>query len=300
MILALLLLANADLEAARRIVPVDAEVRVEVEKRGDRPAGVVARTKRVEGGYAIVLYEEPLRLRAHDPVSTLAHELVHVRQKDRWGALTEVRMPPWVVEGMAVYLSGQLAARARVLAAHAGREKEPADPLPRLVNGLGGRHGLQDYFEDGAAFAAVDARHGKEKAAAFVEALLSGERPSRAVRVLGESEEEFAKRSREWAVAYLRPLLKKGRASVLALRAHYEAKEFAAMADVPAAGGVYGVDDAYYRALGLAGIGRAEDALELLRTRFLDARVRSSTLLMPALRLERRLLAAADRPARAN
>jgi len=286
--------------AAKR-VGVEEPVRIELEDLGGREPGPVARTRRDADGFAIVLYAEPLLLRAHDPESTLAHELVHVLQQKRWGALRGASMPPWVVEGMAVYLSGQLDRRARVLAAHVGREKEPADAAARLVNGLGGRHTLLDYFEDGAAFAAVEERHGKEKAGAFVEALLAGRRPREAAAgVLGERWTDFEARSRAYALGMLRPLVREGRERVLLLRAKVAAKQFRAMADVPAAGGVYGIDDAYYRALGLEGLGEAEPALRLLRTRFLDARVRDSTLLVPALELEIRLLESLNRalPAR--
>ena len=75
-----------------------------------------------------------------------------------------------------------------------------------------------------------------------------------------------------------------------------DGKQFRAMATIPAAGGVYRFDDAYYRALGLEGLGEPEAARAFLREEFLDERVRDSTLLVPALQLEIRLAKALDRP----
>ncbi|MHC4941331.1 MAG: hypothetical protein ACYTHK_20580 [Planctomycetota bacterium] len=276
------------LAQARTRVGEKEPVRVRLEDRG-KP-GPVARTRRDAEGFVIVLYTEPLLLRAHDPVVTLAHELIHVRQKKRWGALRGVTMPPWVVEGMAVYLSGQLESRARVLAAHVGRERAPDDPTVRLVNGLGGRHTLLDYFEDGAAFAAVEKRHGRAKALAFIEALLAGRSPSAAAaRVLGERWQTFEQRSRDYAVRVLKPLIERGRPELLALREKGDPK-------LPQAGGVYAIDDVYFRAEGLKVCGRRDEALRLLRAHFLDRTLRESTLLAPALRLEAKLLEELGKP----
>jgi hypothetical protein len=283
------------LARARLRVGVEEAVRLQLEDLGKRKPGPVARTKRDADGYVIVLYSEPLLLRSHDPESTLAHELVHVLQKKRWGALRGATMPPWVVEGMAVYRSGQLASRARILAAHVGRESAPADPAVRLVNGLEGRHTLLDYFEDGAAFAAVEERHGREKAHEFVEALLAGRVPTEAAaRVLKERWPAFESASRAYALRTLKPLLSKGRPELLALRIKVEAGEDESK--LPRAGGVYAVDDTYYRALGLKSRGLRKEALRLLRTGLLDAPVRASTLLVPALRLEARLSKALGNP----
>jgi len=278
------------LSRARRRVGVDEPVRIRLEDMGQRPPGAVARTVRDADGLVIVLAVEPLLLRTHDPESTLAHELVHVLQKSRWGALRGVTMPAWVVEGMAVHRSGQLPERARILAAHVGREKDPADAVGRLVNGLGGRHTLLDYFEDGAAFAAVEQRHGKEKCAAFSELLLAGRPPSEAAsRALGESMETFEDRSRDAARRMIEPLIRDGRDRLLALRAAVEAGRFAEAVKLPESGGVYGAADAYYRALAREGMGGPRAARKLLRERLLDQKVRASTLLVPALDLDDRL-----------
>jgi hypothetical protein len=283
----------AQLERARKRVAVDEPVRLRLEDLGNRRPGPVARTTRDADGFVIVLYAEPLLLRAHDPESTLAHELVHVLQKRRWGALRGMTMPPWVVEGMAVHRSGQLEARARALAAHVGRDKEPADAAARLVNGLGGRHTLLDYFEDGAAFAAVQERHGREKFDRFVGLLLDGRTPSEAAaRALGETMRKFEDRSRAYALEKIRPLIRKGRGAVLALRAAVEERRLEQFSDLPAPPGVYVLDGVYYRALGRERQGKIREALEPLRKRFLGKPVRDSTLLVPALELEARLLKA--------
>ena len=139
----------------------------------------------------------------------------------------------------------------------------------------------------------------RSKALALVEELLAGRPPATAVRrSLGERWPEFEKRSRDHALRVLRPLLEEGRAELLALRESVEARKFTpALAE---AGGVYRLDDAYYRALGLEGLGRSKEALDLLRRRFVGLPVRDSTLLVPALRLEMRLLEALGKPAPAR
>ena len=285
----------AQLAAARRMVGVEEAVRIRLEDLGKGRAGPVARTKRDADGYVIVLYTEPLVLRAHDPARTLAHELVHVRQKKRWGALRAVSMPPWVVEGMAIYLSGQLDTRARVLAAHVGREPVPVDPAVRLVNGLAGRHTLLDYYEDGAAFAAVEERFGRKKADAFIEALLDGRRPKEAAAlVLGERWAAFEQRSRTFALRKLRPLIATGRKEILRFRAHVEAAEYSEIDRIPHVPGIYEADDAYLRARALLGLGRPALALDLLDKMLLARPVRETTLLERAIRLELDLLKAKD------
>ncbi|MHC4954183.1 MAG: hypothetical protein ACYTGZ_09850 [Planctomycetota bacterium] len=277
----------AQLAEARKRIKVKGDVRIELLDLGAAKSGIVARTRREEDGWAINLFTEPLVLRTHDPQVTLMHELVHCMQRERWGARGEVTMPPWVKEGMAVYLAGQFQDRARTLAAHVGREKVPIE----LVNGLEGRHTLLDYAEDGAAFIAVELRHGKKKVAAFNEALLSGRPPAAAAReALGERWSAFEESSRKYARATLGRLVTAGRIAVLDLRAKVDAREFKAALQVPRATGVYAAEDAYFRAQALFGVGREADALAILRDGLLEKPVRNSTLLDQAIVLEIELL----------
>ena len=285
-----------ELAAARKVIRVRGDVRIELRDLGKARRGIVAKTARDHDGFIIVLYTEPLVLRSHDVAATLRHELVHCLQKERWGARGEVRTPLWIKEGMAVYLSGQLEARERSLAAHVGRERVPTDAVARLVNGLEGRHTLLDYAEDGAVFAGVAQRHGREKAQQFIDRLLDGMTPNEAAaRVLGERWAAFEASSRRYARERLGPLVREGRAELLALRAKVEAEEFEAAVASPAARGVYAGDDAYYRARALSGLGRHADALELLREGFLSVTPRASTLLPQAVALEVSLLRALGR-----
>jgi len=281
----------AKLAAARKRIPYKGAVRVELRDLGSDRSGRIARTRRVEEGCVIVLYTEPLMLRTHDPESTLAHELVHCLQKQRWGARGDVAYPHWVREGMAVYLSGQFDERARALAAHAGREPVPTDAVSRLVNGLGGRHGLQDYAEDGAAFLAVEKRHGREKAREFVEALLAGDRAeAAAMGVLGERFEAFELASAAYARGRLTPLVNAGRAPMLLLRRLIAECSYELAIRVPPIGGVYAQDKAFLRATAYAESSRAKEALAILRKGMIDLPVRNSTLLDQGLVLELKLL----------
>ena len=286
----------AALREARKRIRVQGPVRIELRDLGNARRGIVAKTVQDADGFVIVLYTEPLVLQMHECSSTLRHELVHCLQKERWGARGEVTMPLWVKEGMAVYLSGQLESRERALAAHVGRERVPVDAVSRLVNGLGGRHTLLDYAEDGAAFAGVEKRHGKQKAQQWIQELLKGVPPREAAaRVLGERWSVFAAASASHARRRLDPLVTKGRQELLALRAKLDAEEFDAALALPVAGGVYAVEDAYYRAAVLHRLRRSADAMELLQNQLLGLTPRTTTILPQAIALEVELLAALGR-----
>ncbi|MHC4931515.1 MAG: hypothetical protein ACYTGV_04920, partial [Planctomycetota bacterium] len=115
------------------------------------------KTERHDGEPRQVLWlrTEHLVLGSHDIDKTLAHEFFHCLQRERLGDKDYKRLPVWAREGAAVYVAGQLEERAAALAAHVGADRRIADPLARLVDGLGGRHALEDYAEDASAFEAV-------------------------------------------------------------------------------------------------------------------------------------------------
>jgi hypothetical protein len=198
-----------------------------------------------------------------------------------------------VREGAALHVAGQGAERARILAAFVGRDPKVADPLARLVDGLGGQHGFLDYYEDVAAFEAVEEQHGRDGVRRLLLELLGTADVAKAVReALGESLVAFERAAAARARRVLEPLLAEGRASILAARRHLEADEPEAALEALVPRGVYAPAAAYYRALALSKLGRHADALRHLRTHFLDRHRAATTLLDRALRLELELLEA--------
>ncbi|MHC4341772.1 MAG: hypothetical protein ACYSX0_16360, partial [Planctomycetota bacterium] len=261
-----------------------AEVKTEA-RRGGKPQQV------------LWLRTEHLVLGSHDLQKTLAHEFFHCLQRERLGEEDYRRLPVWAREGAAVYIAGQLEKRAAALAAHLGSDRRIEDPLARLVDGLGGRHALEDYAEDACAFEAVELRHGRKKLAALLRRLLESPDVERAIReVLGEDFETFERAAMEHARKILAPLVKKGRAGILAATGKLEEGDPAAALDLLAPEGAYVPVAVYHRALALHRLGRNQEALECLRSDFLRRRWRWSTLLSDALLLELRLLRALEHP----
>ncbi len=180
------------------------EVGIRLVDAGDDRSGVFAES----GDGFIALKTEYLVLGAFDLDKTLVHEMFHCLQRARLGRRYD-RVPEWVREGAALYLAGQGPERARSLAAIAGK-----DGISKLVNGLGGSHGLLDYYEDAAAFERVGAR-GRD----LVRKLLETDDVAAAVKeVLGEDMATFEAETMRHARAVLEPLLAGPHAPVEALR----------------------------------------------------------------------------------
>ena len=173
-------------------------------------------------------------------------------------------------EGAAVFVAGQGEARTRMLAAEAGRRTNVSDPMARLVNGLGGRHGLDDYAEDVAAFESVAARHGPEKLRAFLLRLLETPDFEKAIReILGEDFATFEGHAMEHARRTLTPLLKKGRTEVLAASRHIgSGHPDQALAALPEDPGVYAPAVVYMRALAHLNADRPKEALAVIRDEY--------------------------------
>ena len=223
------------------------EVEVRLEDAGSDRSGVFAESE----GRVIVLKTEYLVLGAFDLDRTLVHEMFHCLHRARLGKRYD-RVPEWVREGAALFVAGQGPERARALAAVAG-----PDGMKKLVNGLGGPHGLFDYYEDVAAFERVGAR-----GPALVRKLLETEDVAAAVReVLGEDMATFEALAAKHARGVLEPLLKEPNAPLEALRA----------------------------AQALAGEGKDAEALEAVRG-FLERHRTEAALLGDAVRLEVDLL----------
>ena len=268
-------------------------VEVRLEDAGRDRSGAWAEARTEKGRQVLALKTEYLVLGAHDLDRTLRHELFHCLHRTRLGAKDYARLPEWVREGAAVYVAGQGEERARILAAFAGRDPRIDDPLARLVDGLAGQHGFLDYYEDVAAFEAVEERHGRDGVRRLLTQLLETADVARAVRAaLGESMADFERAAAARARRVLEPLLLEGRASILAARRHVEADEPAAALKALEPRGVYVPAAAYYRAVALGRVGRHADALRHLRAHFLDRHRATTTLLDRALRLELELLEA--------
>lgn len=269
------------------------DVEVRLADAGRDPSGAWAEST----GGVLVLKTEYLVIGAYDLDATLVHELFHCLHRTRLGERRYLATPAWAREGAALYVAGQGAARARVLAAHAGADPTLDDPVGRLVDGLDGRHGFLDYYEDVAAFEAVEARHGREAALALVRALLGTEDVAAAVRAAcGEDMETFERAAEERARAVLQPLVAEGRAPLLAARRHLDAGEPARALETLQGEGVYGPAAAYWAARALHALGRDREALARLRRGLLDGARTETTLLDRALRLEVELLRATGDP----
>jgi predicted negative regulator of RcsB-dependent stress response len=253
------------------------------------------RTERVRGEPkdVLILRTEHLVLDTHDLEKTLIHELYHCVQRERLGEGAHLRTPKWVREGCALYVAGQLEERTLILAGYVGANPRHSDPLGRLVNGLGGRHTLDDYVEDVCAFQSVEERHGRPKAAALLRKLLETPDYRAAIReVLDESFAEFERAAETYARDHLRDLVANGREGILeAKRKLRERDGDGALRALKGVGGAYAPVADYLRARALHEVGKREEALAVLRTEFLPKYRRLSTLLDDALFLELRLLA---------
>ena len=249
-------------------------VEIVLEDAGNDTSGAWAEAR----GDVLVLKTEYLVLGAHDLDKTLVHELFHCLHRKRLGDDRYFGTPIWAREGAALYVAGEGRERARVLAAHVGRDPLVDDPVARLVDGLESRHTFLDYYEDVAAFESAEERHGRKKTLALVRALLQTERPHLAVReTLGEGFATFSKMTSAYARRVLKPLVSEGR------------REFLGGRD---ADGVYAAATALRRARDLQRAGKETDALRVLRERFLKPHRAATTTLAEAIRLEVELLKA--------
>ncbi|MHC4490381.1 MAG: hypothetical protein ACYTDU_01985 [Planctomycetota bacterium] len=268
-------------------------IEIRLEDAGRDPSGAWAEARTEGRRQVLALKTEYLVLGAYDLDRTLVHELFHCLHRARLGAEGYARLPEWVREGAALYVAGQGEERARLLAAFVGRDPLIDDPLARLVDGLAGQHGFLDYYEDVAAFEAVEERRGRDGVRRLLRQLLETADVAQAVReALDENMADFERAAAARARRVLEPLLAEGRASILAARRHLEADEPAAALNVLEPRGVYAPAAAYYRALAQSRVGRHADALRHLRAHFLDRHRAATTLLDRALRLELDLLEA--------
>jgi tetratricopeptide (TPR) repeat protein len=240
---------------------------------GASQAGLFASTRvEVVGGeprQVLILFTESLSLGNFDLDSTLTHELYHALQRERLGD-DHYRTPKWVREGSAIFVAGQGPSRIRMIAADVGRRTSYADPMSRLVNGLDGRHTLNDYAEDVGAFLATEARHGPEKTKRLLQCLLETPDVAAAVRkALGEDLATFERLGAEYTRKILAPLLEKGRDAVHAAARHLGAgRPDAALRALPKDPGAYAPAVVYMRALAHLNANRPEETLRVVREEY--------------------------------
>ena len=154
----------------------------------------------------------------------------------------------------------------RVLAARIGGNRRYDSPLARLVNGLGGRHGLDDYAEDVCAFLAVERRHGRPKADALLRRLLEDDDTVAVIgAVLGEDFATFDKETGAFAREELAPLVETGRKDLFEIRRRLGKKDFAGALALKPSGVYVGTAD-LYRASALLGLKRYDEALRAARS----------------------------------
>lgn len=130
---------------------------------GERPDDLhMSTSEELVGGevrQALRIFTEPFVLRRYDLADTLTHELLHVWHRHALGE-PYYDVPKWAREGLAVWAAGQGPGRVALLSVLYGSDPKVEDPVARVVNGLGGRHGIADYAEDYLAFAWVEERKG--------------------------------------------------------------------------------------------------------------------------------------------
>lgn len=130
---------------------------------GERPDDLhMSTSEELVGGevrQALRILTEPLMLRRYDLADTLTHELLHVWHRHALGE-PYYDVPKWAREGLAVWAAGQGPGRVTLLSVLYGADPKVEDPVARVVNGLGGKHGVADYAEDYLAFAWVEERKG--------------------------------------------------------------------------------------------------------------------------------------------
>ena len=214
----------------------------------------------------LTLRTEHLMLDTHDLKKTLVHELYHCLQRSRLGAEEHKGTPKWMREGAALYVAGQADERLRLLVAYVGSDRRLKIPLARLVNGLEGRHGLEDYAEDVCAFLAVEQRHGRAKASALLKRLLETTDTKAAIRdTLGESFGMFDSATGAYALRRAGELLETGRTELLGMQRLLRAGDNEEALKLEARG-IYAPLAAYYRAVALFRLGRHREALAAIGT----------------------------------
>lgn len=251
----------------------------------DRSGAWAATTRHV-----VVLKTEYLVLGAYDVEATLAHEFVHALQYAKLGSVGYDSLPRWVREGMALHVAGQGPARARLLAAHAGREATLKDPVAYLLDGFSRKPAFQgfrftDYYAAAAVFGAAEGTRGREHVVELLHDVLDGRiaRPD-------------TSGARAWARAGLEPLVATGREAFLAALNAGGPPQVLEALDAIAEPGVYRPAIAYHRAEMLSYLGRPREALDALRKGVLATNRAAITFLDHALLLELHLLKALKSP----
>lgn len=133
----------------------------------------------------------------------LTHEIFHGVLRDLMGDSHEL-LPKWIREGLALYAVGQGEGRIHYLLIYADGECE------KLVNGLEGKHTLEDYAEDYLAFDYIRSKFGEGEIKQFVNKLIKGSNYRAALKELTNDDwETFQKNLRAHALKRLKEIATK-------------------------------------------------------------------------------------------
>jgi tetratricopeptide (TPR) repeat protein len=200
--------------------------RVRLRDTGERRDTLVMETSEELHGdavvQAVVVRTEQLLGRTLDVETSLTHELVHVHHRHALGE-AYYGVPKWVREGFAIWVAEQGSWHLGTAYVQSAPSLADADAGARLVNGLGGAHGLDDYPEDYLAFAWVESEKGPVAMKAFAKRLLAAPDAEGAfAAAVGLPFAEALARARGFAEARVRRDLEGSRPYAEA-RKHFEA-----------------------------------------------------------------------------
>jgi outer membrane protein assembly factor BamD (BamD/ComL family) len=172
-------LAPAALDAVRARLDLPAgsrpPCRIRFRDTGERPDTVDMQTIEELSGtdvvQALVVRTERLLTRQYDVQTTLTHELTHVWHRHALGE-PYYGVPKWAREGLALWVAKQGPERLRALYNLRATDPSATDAVEPFVNGLAGKHTLDDYGEDWLAFAWVESTKGESAVRALGRSLL--------------------------------------------------------------------------------------------------------------------------------
>lgn len=175
---------------------------------GPAPVRVSANTEThlVNGrrSQVVTLFLQPILDERVDVERNMQHEMVHalMRQSMGWRYAS---VPQWLREGVALWTVGQVEEKVKLLVSDS--KASGRNPV-EFLNGLETLpHTMDDYPEDGLAFAYVQAQHGEETVRRIIHGVVRGE----PYRVVFEREtqlpwKELQRLVHEFGAAYVQAL----------------------------------------------------------------------------------------------
>lgn len=201
--------ARARAEARTGVAPPDVaplardaeSLSPEVLKKWKRAAAAVERTAE---GPAVVLYREPVAAGEADPEAALAGAFVQAAFLARFSDKDLKAIPPWVVEGLALYAAGDEAGEATAERILLSRRKPPET----LIDDLEGKHTASDLAQDFWTFLYLEKAFGRKAVRAFGRAVWEGRSYDAALmEVAGRGWGEIVSGAASFARAELAPLV---------------------------------------------------------------------------------------------